>query len=240
MSKKIKTLITILIGGILLVGCDDTPVQTDSNINTSTTTAEQTIANKENNTDLIEILNNAKEITVKEKVFSIGVGYDVYADEKLVGEIKGKIIKDFGDKFKLIDTNGNTVKEEKQIKRWGVRINRMAEVSTPDGNVTGYIGEERIKDFFTIGYRFHIYNENKEEIGYTKEKLTFIGKEFDIYDMEDNKDYDIDKKVFNFTSTYKIKINDTSDIPVEDVIFYTAIQDCILSADEEKEAESKK
>lgn len=37
-----------------------------------------------------------------------------------------------------------------------------------------------------------------------------------------------------------IKINDTSDIPVEDVVFYTAIQDCILSADEEKEAESKK
>lgn len=110
----------------------------------------------------------------------------------------------------------------------------MAEVSTPDGKVTGYIGEERIKDFFTIGYRFHIYNKNKEEIGYTKEKLTFIGKEFDIYDMEDNKDYDIDEEVFNFTSTYKIKVNDTSNIPVEDIVFYTAIQDCILTADEEK------
>lgn len=46
MSKKIKTLITILIGGVLLVGCDDTPVQIDSNINTSTTTAEQTITNE--------------------------------------------------------------------------------------------------------------------------------------------------------------------------------------------------
>lgn len=238
MRKKIKTLITILIGGAILIGCEDTDVNqtnlsTENPVSIQTTTNDSSNKEEKTTSGLIEILNNAKEIKVKEKVFSIGVGYDVYADGELVGSIKGKVIKDFGDKFKLVDNDGNVVKEEKQIKRWGIKINRMAEVYTPDGEVSGYIGEERIEDFFTIGYRFHIYDKNKEEIGYTKEKLTFIGREFDIYDMQDNKDYDIDEEIFNFTSTYTIKVNDTSDIPVEDVVFYIAIQDCILAAEEE-------
>lgn len=239
MNKRIKTLMAILLGGFFLVGCEDADTsQTD--ISTQKPAVEQSSVNNEDEIGLIETLNNAKEIKIKEKVFSIGVGYDVYADGNLVGSIKGKVIKSFGDKFKLIDTNGNTVKEEKQIKRWGVKINRMAEVTSPDGNVTGYIGEERINDFFSIGYRFHIYNENKEEIGYTKQKLTFLGREFDIYDTEDNMDYDIDEEVFNLTSTYTIKVNDTSDIPVEDIVFYIAIQDCILTADEEKASKENK
>lgn len=237
MRKKTKILMTILIGGTILVGCENVNANESSSISQKPIVVEDTIVdnNKESKDDigLIEILNNAKEIQVKEQIFSIGVGYDVYADGKLVGSIKGKIISDYGDKFRLIDNNGNVVKEEKQIKRWGVRIDRMAEVYTPDGQISGYIGEEVLKDFFSLGYRFHIYDKNKEEIGYTKEKLTFVGREFDIYDMQDNKDYDIDEDIFNFTSTYTIKLNDTSDIPVEDVVFYIAIQDCILTADEE-------
>lgn len=243
--NKKNILVGIVLSSIIFVGCNNgTSVNKNTN-NSQSTKVEQnknTVSNSQKEEiDLLATLNNAKEIEVKEKLVSIGAGYDIYADDIHVGEINGKYVNLTGDVFELKDLDGNVVKSEKQIKRWNVKLNRMAEVYDKDKNVSGYIGEEKIKDMFSLGYKFHFYDKDKNEIGYTDQKVLSFTDTFKVYDMDNNLDYVIEGEFVSLTSSYDIEINDTSNIKPEDVVFYTAIQNEITRSDKKKsESKSKK
>ena len=132
--------------------------------------------------DYSSLIEEATTVNVKERFVSLTKTYDVYVDGKEIGSVSGEYVNITGDIFTLTDANGNEIAKEKQIKRWGVRLNRLANLMDQDGNTTGYIGEEYFTDFFSLSkYNFHIYDSNKNELGYTQEEIMSLYCEFNVY-----------------------------------------------------------
>lgn len=132
--------------------------------------------------DYSSLIEEATTVNVKERFVSLTKTYDVYVDGKEIGSVSGEYVNITGDIFTLTDANGNEIAKEKQIKRWGVRLNRLANLMDQDGNTTGYIGEEYFTDFFSLSkYNFHIYDSNKNELGYTQEEIMSLYYEFNVY-----------------------------------------------------------
>lgn len=193
------------------------------------------------NTEQIEQLNyyqslltNAQTIKVSVDPFSINPEYDITINGQEFGEVEGKYFNVIGDVFTLEDEAGNVWGSEKQIKRWGVKLNRLAQVMNPDGETVGYIGEEKVKDLFKYGYSFHFYDEAKNEIAHSDQVFFSITRQYKIKDNEGNLLYNIKGNFLALTNTYTIEVVDSSVVPVEQAIFLTCILDAISNADAKK------
>lgn len=192
-----------------------------------------------------EIMTVSNEITIEKKIFSFRKHYYILSDGVLVGEVTGKLFPIFGDTLNLKDVNGNIIKKESQIKRLGLTqvklfnfsINRLAQVEDGDGNITGYIGEQKLTDFWRLKRVEYFYDINYEKLGKGIPDSIILCRDYKIFDTDNNIDYIIDGSIFSPTHKYKITINDTSDIDVEDAIFYTIIENSIRT-DKLKESSS--
>ena len=185
-------------------------------------------------TDYSSLIEGATTVNIKEKFISLNKAYEVYVDGEYVGCVSGKYVNITGDVFTFTNANGDKIAEEKQIKRWGIKLNRLAHLMDQNGNTTGYIGEEYFTDFFSLSkYNFHIYDQNKNELGYTKEKLLSWFYEFNVYSTSDDEVlFSISEQV-DIVDSYKIVKQKDSDISMIDVIFLTCIIDAIEDASEE-------
>lgn len=185
-----------------------------------------------------EILENSQKITMEKKLLSIRKHYYIMSDGVLIGEVRGKLFPLFGDTLELKDIHGNLIKKESQIKRLGltqiklfnVSIDRLAQIEDENNNVTGYIGEEKLKDWWKIKRIQYFYNSDYEKEGSGKPDSFFFNKDFKVFDNEDNLDYIIDGNFFSPTSKFTLNIEDSSDIEIEDVIFYTIIENSIINS----------
>jgi len=173
-------------------------------------------------------LRNAVTISIEEQVINFGKDYDIFVKGEKVATVSGKNVRFFGgDVFTLKCEDGKVLSHEKEHKRF-LSLNRAASCYDGNGNLTGYIGEEQIRDLFSFSYVFHFYDAEKNEIG-TSRKL---GKaEFNshkLYDNEGNADYDIDKRLTFGGDKFTLKVLDfESSIPLEYAIFITCIEDAI-------------
>ncbi len=104
--------------------------QYNKNIVLSESNTNQETIIEENNeqVDLQKKINSANRIVVTEEFISFNKKYNLYINDEYIGNISGKFVNITGDVFTLKDKNGNVVSSEKQIKRWGIKLNRMAEV----------------------------------------------------------------------------------------------------------------
>lgn len=229
---KCKYIISLLIAIniISLVGCKDT----SNEVNTQT--QEKVI---EEEFDFNKIITNADKIKVKEDIFNLNRVYEISVDDEVIGKISGEYINITGDIFTLTDKNDKEIASEKQIKRWGVKLNRLAEVYDTNGDISGYIGEEFFEDFFSYTRLMHFYDKDKNEIGTCKQKFFSVLDEYVVYDMEGNEDYIIKEKFYTIEPEYEIEVKDKESIIKEtDVVFITSILDSIKQA--KKAAESAK
>ncbi|HAX74107.1 MAG TPA: hypothetical protein DCY20_11340 [Firmicutes bacterium] len=185
--------------------------------------------------DLITTLENTDEMIIKRKWFTLNNSYAIYVDKDKVGTVDGKYINITGDVFKLKDTEGQVYGSEKQIKRWNIKLNRLAQVYDENSKTVGYIGEQMINDFFRLGKTFHFYDSNKDEVGVAKQKVFRLFSEFVIEDNNGTKLYKIKQQFSLFSSTYKITVYDNSVVPVEQSIYLTCILDAIKQAEESEE-----
>lgn len=221
--KKLKTLQLLCFSLVfLLFGCSSA-----STIDHQTANA----APKEK-TDYEQLLINAETIVIEEEVFSLSKKYNILVNEEKVAEVEGDFVKITGDTFTLKDMNGKTLASEKQIKRWGTKLTRVAEIYDEDNNVTGYIGEEASSKLFSIGYFFHFYDENKKEIGISDQVNFTSFKKNNFKDTNDNILYKVNAK-FNYTDTYELEVLDSSIIPLYHAIFMVCIEDSIKDSEEE-------
>ena len=220
-----KVVATILIGITIFgfVGCS-----TKENIKESNKlNVVSDIEVKENNiNNSLKTLNNSKEIIISKNVLSVNKSYDILVDNKSFGEVNGEFIKITGDKLHFKDNMGNVIASEKQIKRWGIKINRLAEVYNYKDEVIGYIGEEKINDMFKLGYIFHFYDKDKNEIGSSKQQVFSLLDTFKIYDNNNNLCYEIDAE-FSLIDKYIIKVHNNSTISAEQAVFLTIILNSI-------------
>ncbi|CUP11372.1 hypothetical protein H8S10_14515 [Clostridium sp. NSJ-49] len=185
-----------------------------------------------------EIIELSDEITMEKKLFSFRKHYYILSDGVLIGEVKGKFFPIFGDTLQLKDIHGNLIKKESQIKRLGltqvklfnISINRLAKVEDANGDTTGYIGEEKQRDFWRLKRVQYFYDENHNKQGRAIPDAILFCKDYKIYDNENNVDYVIDGRFFSPTHRYNIEIRDKSDIDVEEAIFYTIIENSIISS----------
>lgn len=229
MNKR-KYIASLLIAFSLssLIGCDNTP---------SVEYEEPIVIEKEEKEqfDFNAIVSDADEIKIKERIFNLNKVYEIFVDGQTIGRIDGKFVNVTGDVFTLTDREDNTIASEKQIKRWSIKLNRLAEVYDANNNVTGYIGEEVIKDFFKLGRMMHFYDANRNEIGTCEQKVFNVFDEYVIYDNDGNEDYRIKEKVSLMAPEYNIEIKDKdSVIKPTDAIFVTSILDAIKSSSEEE------
>lgn len=184
--------------------------------------------------NVLEKINNAEKVQIKEKIITLNKEYGVYIDGKEIATVSGKYVNITGDVFKLKDMSGKVLSSEKQIKRWGIKLNRLAKLMNNNEKVIGYVGEDVIKDFFAISkYKFHFYDENKNEYAYTKEKILSLLYEFEIYNMNDSQTYKIEKDFNLITDSYNITKMEDSELSMDKVIFLTCIVDSIMDSQEE-------
>lgn len=193
-----------------------------------------------------EIIDNSTEITIEKKIFSFKKHYYILSDGVLIGEVTGKLFPIFGDTLKLKDIHGNLIKKESQIKRLGltqvklfnISINRLAQIEDSEGNTTGYIGEQKLKDFWRLKRVQYFYDKDHNNLGKAIPDTILFCRDYKIFDNNDNVDYIIDGNIFSPTHKYTITIKDSNDIAVEDAIFYTIIENSIANS-KLKESNSK-
>lgn len=230
---KCKYIISLLIAIniISLVGCKD------SSNEVNTQTQEKVI---EEEFDFNKTITNANKIKVKEDIFNLNRVYEISVDDEVIGKINGQYINITGDIFTLTDKNDKEIASEKQIKRWGVKLNRLAEIYDADGNVSGYIGEEVLNDFFNLGRIMHFYDKDKNEIGKCEQKVFNYLDEYVVYNNDGNEDYRIKEQLTMVEPEYIIEVKDKESIVKQtDVVFATSIIDAIKQAEEAKAKKSK-
>lgn len=115
-------------------------------------------------TNYLALLHAAKEITVSERSFSFNKRYDIIVDNTTIAKVTGKLVTSFGETFILTTIDGKVLASESESIRV-LRWNRQASVKDSAGNITGYFGEERLADFFSIDYIIHFYDKDKKEVG---------------------------------------------------------------------------
>ncbi|MBO5477981.1 MAG: hypothetical protein J6A15_09575 [Clostridia bacterium] len=198
-------------------------------------TNDTTVANSSNyetQNDVIEQLNNVEKVEIREKIITMNKEYLIYVDNEEIATVSGKYVNVTGDVFTLKDKYGNTLASEKQIKRWGIRLNRLAEVRNEKGEAVSYIGEDVIKDLFSISkYKFHFYDKKKNEYAYTKEKVLSLLYEFEVYNIKDIQIYKVEKNFNILTDSYVITKKEDSDVAMYEVVFLTCIVDAIMDAE---------
>jgi hypothetical protein len=190
--------------------------------------------------DYKKILNNAKTIRIEEDPISVWKHYDILVDDTKVAEVTGKFITAFGDEFEMKDMNGNVLTKEKQMKRYGLKFNRMAVFYDEKGNITGYIGEQTMTKLFSIGYYFHFLNKDKKQIGISDQVNFSAFKQNNFIDNDNHVDYFVKENFSLFHDTYDVTIHDKENIPLYQAILMTCIEDAIKDAQEKKDKEKKK
>lgn len=205
-------------------------------INQNHSNSNNTIITNSNDAKIAEIessldkLANAKTITVKKDLISLNNSYSIKLDDEDFGSVSGKYVNITGDKFSLKDESGNILLSEKQIKRWGVKLNRLAEVYDHNNNVIGYIGEEKIEDLFKVGYTFHFYDKDKNEIASSNQKFFSLLDTFKIYDNDKNLCFEINEEFTLVYEKYTITVHDNSTISSGEAILLTTILNAIRNA----------
>lgn len=228
--KTILCSILLLATLFLIGGCTSNIKEKYMNDPNSLNYNNQTVASSE----VLDKINNASNVTVKEAIISFNKQYKIYVDGEHIATISGKYINVTGDVFTLKDLNGNTLAQEKQIKRWGIKLNRLAKFMDKDENLDGYIGENVIKDLFSVSkYKFHFYDNNKNEYAHTKEKIITLLYEFNVYNNSNEKIYNVEKNFNLVTDSYDITKVKDSDVKMEKVVFLTCIVDAIIDANDE-------
>lgn len=226
MLRKVISGIIITTLTLSFIGCAGENNSSAFSNNDKKVVAEQK-KEKETIEESLQRLNTAKEISLEENILTYNNSYDVKINDKKFGSINGEYIHFTGDTFTFTNNNDLEIASEKQIKRWGIKLNRLAEIYDANGEVSGYIGEEKINDLFKIGYKFHFYDKDKNELGYIKKQYFSILDHFDIYNMENEIVYTIDKDLTMFADRYTIKVIDNKDISADKAIFATAIMHAI-------------
>ena len=186
-------------------------------------------------------ISKGKTISVKAGFHTFGRSYDIKYDNK-TGKVEGKILKMFGDVFTLT-FDGQDLGYEEQIKRWnGLRsINRLSIIKDMNGYITGYLGEESLNDIFNPGFLFHIYDAEKNEIGYSDEQVFSLLKKNAIYNKNKVKEYEIKQNFTFWFNEYIITcLVDKPTIKPEIVIYLTTIEDAIINAEKDKKKKSDK
>lgn len=186
-------------------------------------------------TDLLVQLNEASTIMVKKSWFSFHKQYKVYVEGEKVGEMEGLYFNIFGERLVLKDLKGNVYGSEQQVKRFNVRLNRLAQVYNGADDPVGFIGEQIIRDFFRWGKTFHFYDTSFNEIAISKQRLFRLFSEYMIEDMNGETLYKVKKKWSFFTTTYEITIYNSKVLPVEQVLFLTVILNSIDEVNENSE-----
>lgn len=180
-----------------------------------------------------ELLKEAKTVVIKEDAFSMKKKYGIFVGETKVAEVTGKYYKGFGDEFILKDVDGDILLKEKQVKRWGVKYERTAEIKNAKDEIIGYIGESVNTKLFSVGYFFHFFDKDKKEIGVSDQINFSLMKENKFLDNDENIDYYV-KKQMAMTDEYELQIKDKENIPLEFAIIMVCIEDAIADAEAEE------
>lgn len=109
---------------------------------------ENSIQDNYEQLDILEKINSADKVKVEEEFISLNKKYNIYIGNSYIGNISGKFINVTGDVFTLKDKNSNVISSEKQIKRWGIKLNRMAELRNKSGNTVRLYWRKCNKRFF--------------------------------------------------------------------------------------------
>lgn len=224
----------IVIFALFLIGCPP-PYQGQR----QTTKASNPTKVEVEAIDYIATLNSATVIDIKEYTLSIGKDYDIFADDVKVATVEGKNVRFIsGDIFTLKDLNGLTLAYEEETKGL-FQLNRSATVYDKDGQVTGYLGEDRARNFLSFSYVFYFYDANKNEIGKSSKFTNSSLGTHKIYNADGSEAYDVNKHLTLGGDHYTITVTDQNTlINRYKAILLVCIEDAIGDAAKKKKSSS--
>lgn len=173
-------------------------------------------------------LRTASSIIIDEDM-GFGKNYSILVGGKKVASVTGKAVRMWGgDVFTLTTADGKVLGYEKEHKRRFFKLNRVASVYDSKDQLQGYFGEEKFRDGFKWGYRFHFYNGSKQEIGESDKRGKASWNRHKLKDEQGNVDYDIDRHATIGNDKYTLTVMDKkSAIPLEFAILMTCVEDVI-------------
>lgn len=180
--------------------------------------------------------STAQTIVVDKKFNAFKDVYDIKVDDKTVATVTGKVFKDFGNEFILKTTDGKILATEYQLRRaLHLSIDRAGEIRGADGETMSYVGEKVIDDLLNWGLKFHFFDLNDTEKGYSDQTTVLkIDRGVSYYDVDGNEEYQVkqNNKII-LPSTYTLNVlekdEDLSISRIEAVLL-VCIEDAVLSA----------
>lgn len=185
-----------------------------------------------------EKIENATYIKIEERTFSFGKKFEVFIDKEKVATIKGKSVKFMsGDVLTMTDGSGNFIVKEEECKRWFGFEDRAAEIKDQSNNIIGYIGEDKISDLFNVGWKFHFYDINKNEIGYSEQvNLLSAFKSNKVYNKNKELLYEVESDFTLKGNDYTLIVHKVGDknVNVYNELLMICIEDAIHEASKDK------
>lgn len=111
-------------------------------------------------------------------------------------------------------------------------VEKAVALTDRDGELRGYLGKERWQDVYSDGMIFHLYDQQRKEVGVSPKLHWLSLGSHAITDEKGKAEYEIREQVRLFGAhTYTITVlNRDSEIPVEWVILLVCIEDAIADA----------
>lgn len=209
MMKKIYTTVSaLLVAAFMLTGCS----MAYENSNNAPLVTQDSIDSE----SVLEALENATTIEAKKSVFSFGDHWAISADGVEIGEIRGVLIYALGDTYSLFSNKGNLVGSEGEAFRV---INHKAKLYDYNNIERGVI-QEHFNPFLA---QYSFLNADEAQVGKASQKLS-IAMNFNIMDMNDNKEYKISKNLISFGAKVKIeKLKENTSVSAIDALWLAVI-----------------
>lgn len=179
-----------------------------------------------------EIFNETTSATVKEKIFKWGKGYTVETDNNQSLKMNGRgVFYLGGEQITLTNENDEVISTEKQHKRWGVKINRMASVRNANDEIIGFIGE-KTTDHIRIAPKMTIFDYEGNQIGKIRGTWN-LGPimNLNIYNNDGSLAYEVTSRNI-VQPTYNINVKDSSEIPFEYAVYTSLILNELRKSDD--------
>ncbi len=127
-----------------------------------------------------EAFNFPAKSVIKEKFFSIGNDFEIYAEGEK--DYRGKIVQrilNLTTTFELLDEKGELVAKARS-KFWA--LGSTIEVTDAEGKKIGTIKENVLKSLFKVTTSYRVLDAQDKEIGISK-KLDLLSTDIVVYDL---------------------------------------------------------
>lgn len=185
---------------------------------------------QEQNADIANVLNNADTVRAKQKAFSLGEHWDIYADNELVATIDGEEFRIL-ETYTMRDMSGNVLYTSEQNLDFNMNMSLHNHVDNRSGSIE--------QNLMSMMVNLRVYR-NGNQTGELKQNLSLNRKAL-ITDMNGVKQYDINARFMSLGADFTIEnVGNGDAVSMIEAIFTTIVFNKIISQSANNSSNSSK